>query len=281
VPCWVEERAWHRLHHVSADFGDVRTLNAETFEQRVRDAYEQIFEQLEESGKYPVRFWAFVPGIHDDLGGGLDGYMVFNAGRYRAFASRFGSPTAFSRSVPTASAVGVAGDVFSLHCLGADVPGQPIENPRQVSAYHYSRRYGPMPPCFARATLLQGGADEPMVLVGGTASIIGEESHHVDVPVAQARETLVNLASVVASAVGRALPAGATDAEIRSLLTCFRELRVYYKRSDQRALFADLVHAAFAPDCRVEWCEASLCRSELLIEIEGVAFPDACERRDP
>jgi chorismate lyase / 3-hydroxybenzoate synthase len=275
VPSWVAECAPPRFRHVTAGFDNARAMDILMFQRRVVEAYEAIFEQLESAtGSHPVRFWAFVPGIHDDLGGGLDRYMAFNAGRYGAFAAHFGPPASFGLSVPTASAVGVTGDRFSLHCLGADQPGVPVENPRQVSAYHYSRRFGPMPPCFARATLLRGETHEPTLFVGGTASIIGEESRHVDVLEAQARETLRNLASLVASAVGRTLPEDTTTAEIGLLLNRFRELRVYYTNPAHREALAALVGNTFSSQCRVEWLQVLLCRPELLVEIEGVAYPE-------
>lgn len=243
-----------------------------TFQRRIVEAYEEVFEQLKRCGAHPVRFWAFVPGIHDDLGGGLDRYMAFNAGRYGAFAAHFGGPTSFRSSVPTGSAVGVTGDTLLLHCLGAEEAGLPVENPRQVSAYHYSRRFGPMPPCFARATLLREG-DQAMLLVGGTASITGEESRHVEALEAQVGETLLNLASVVASSVGRVLREDVSADEVNALLKSFRELRVYHPRPEHRETLRRLITPAFSPDCRMEWLHATLCRRELLVEIEGVAFP--------
>jgi chorismate lyase/3-hydroxybenzoate synthase len=271
VPAWVAEYALPSLRHVTADFDDARAMDSLLFQMRVAEAYERIFEQLESAMAHPVRFWAFVPGIHDDLGAGLDRYMAFNAGRYGAFTDHFGRPTSFATSVPTASAVGVIGDRFSLHCLGADTPGVPVENPRQISAYHYSRRFGPMPPCFSRATLVRGEARAPMLIVGGTASITGEESRHLDALDAQARETFRNLASVVASAAGHILPEDAPASEIESLLNGFRDLRVYYTNPSHQGFLAELMSATFSR-CRVEWLQASLCRPELLVEIEGVAF---------
>ena len=220
-----------------------------------------------------MRFWAFVPGIHDDLGAGLDRYMSFNAGRYGAFALHYGRPSSFGDSIPTASAVGVQGDQFVLHCLAADQPGRPVENPRQVSSYHYSRRFGPMPPCFARATLLPGHSDRPLLLVGGTASITGEESRHLGDLEAQAGETFRNLASVVAAATGRTLPENARMPDIVEFLAAFQELRVYYSRAADRDALTELVRANFSSGCRIEWLHASLCRAELLVEIEGVAVP--------
>ena len=105
------------------------------------------------SGRHPVRFWNFVPGIHADMGDGLDRYMVFNAGRFAAFCDWFGPAATFNRHVPTASAVGIAQRRRSSSTRSATLEaGVPVENPRQMPAYSYSRRYGPLPPCFARAT---------------------------------------------------------------------------------------------------------------------------------
>lgn len=279
VPVWVAELTRERFCHVTAGFDNAREMDILMFQRRVVEAYETIFEQLEPTAfAHPVRFWAFVPGIHDDLGAGLDRYMAFNAGRYGAFAAHFGRPTSFDRSIPTASAVGVQGDQFLLHCLATDEPGLPVENPRQVSAYHYSRRFGPMPPCFARATLLRGRTHQPMLLVGGTASITGEESRHAGDLDAQARETFRNLASVVASAAGRTRPDDLGTAEIKTLLAAFRELRVYYTDAAHQCSLGGLVDATFSPQCRVEWMQASLCRPELLIEIEGLALPPTRQR---
>ncbi len=110
-------------------------------------------------------------------------------------------PPRSAESLPTASAVGVREGPLVIHALGLEAPGRPLENPRQVPAYSYSRRYGPLPPCFARATLVQVPREErPWLLVGGTASILGEDSIHVRDPRRQAVETFENLARLVESA---------------------------------------------------------------------------------
>jgi chorismate lyase/3-hydroxybenzoate synthase len=270
----VDEFAGTGFRHATARFDGARGMDIFTFQQRVVEAYKTVFQALESSSpSHLVRFWAFVPGIHDDLGVGLDRYMAFNAGRYGAFASYFGRPAVFGRSVPTASAVGVQGDEFVLSGLAAEEPGVPVENPRQVPAYHYSRRFGPMPPCFARATLLRGQSDEPLLIVGGTASITGEESRHLDDLQEQAGETFRNLASVVSSAAGDQLPEDAARSDLEPLLSTFRALRVYHTRPGDRAAITALVQDLFPSRCKVELLQASLCRPELLIEIEGLAMP--------
>lgn len=299
VPVWVEDllsagnlaevagrrRASYeglRFQRVTAGFDDALEMDILTFQQRVVEAYRSVFEALETHAiPRPVRFWAFLPGIHDDLGAGLDRYMAFNAGRYGAYAAHFGRPSVFGSSIPTASAIGVQGSRFILHCLAANEPGIPVENPRQIPAYRYSRRFGPMPPCFARATLLRARTDNPMLLVGGTASITGEDSRHIGCLEEQARETFRNLASLVASAEGGTLPDDTPAVHLDRLLATFKELRVYHTRPADQSAIAALIQHNFSPGCRVELLQASLCRPELLIEIEGVAFPRSGPPRGP
>ena len=278
LPGWVRDFAGQPSVLVSAQFDASLTMTTAAFEAGVADAYRSLFRQLDAHPSLrPARFWAFIPSIHLDLGGGIDRYKAFNAARYGAFAAHFGQSTFLGGSIPTASAVGVDGDHFQLHCLATTEPGLPVENPRQVPAYQYSRRFGPLPPCFARATLLAAEGDRPVLLVGGTASIVGEDSAHDEDFSRQAQETLLNLASLVASAEGRPLPAPGTD--LRPLLAKYDEIRIYCPRSDVRGEIVDLVRANFSAACRVEMVRASLCRAELLIEIEGLARPTRVHAR--
>jgi chorismate lyase/3-hydroxybenzoate synthase len=217
-----------------------------------------------------VRLWNFIPAITAPAGDGRDRYMAFNAGRYRAFAQWYGGAQAFDRDVATASGVGHDGADLVLHCLSAREPGLPVENPRQIAPHRYSERYGPLPPCFARATVLKGHG---WVLVGGTASIQGEESVHTASLPLQLDETLTNLASVLAAAQATAGVGvnGLANGNPPRWLTLYRELRVYYPRPDDAETIERVVRAAFAPACRIELVRADLCRAELLVEIEGVA----------
>ena len=268
-------RAWSRRSVDGTSLTSVITgaegMDILTFQQSVADAYRTVLEQLRSD--HAVRFWAFVPRIHADYGHGLDRYMAFNAGRFAAFSAWLGGKESFGRSMPTASAVGTRTSDFALHCLASRWPGLPVENPRQIPAYQYSKRFGPLPPCFARATLLRRKPfHEDLLLVGGTASIVGEDSLHPGAVVLQARETFRNLASLVCSAAQGALgPLPESDGEIAGWLAQFREIRAYYRETVDPQEVRDLVQAAFTGAERIETFPAELCRSELLVEIEGVA----------
>jgi hypothetical protein len=239
-------------------------LDPRAFEACTREAYSSIAAQLRDSAtRYPVRFWNYIPDIHRPCGEGLDRYMCFNAGRFAACSEWLGGPDTFDRLLATGSGVGHAGEDLVIHALASSRPGVAVDNPRQVPAYKYSRRFGPRPPCFARATVLgdPGNRRPPLLLVGGTASIRGEESVHLSDLRGQTLETFENLASLVRSASGTS--AGGLDA--------YREIRVYHFRDADRDTIADLVVNEFPPPTRVEYFRADLCRPELSVEIEGVA----------
>jgi len=254
---------------LEVSFAGVRDMDILTFQQAVSEAYRAIFTQIAAlPTPHPVRFWALVPNIHEDLGAGLDRYQAFNAGRFAAYSAQYGGRESFGRSVAAGSAVGIGGDRLYLHCLASACPGVPVENPRQIPAYRYSRRFGPLPPCFARAMALpEGPWGGDLLLVGGTASIRGEVSLHEGDVRSQTLETLSNLASLVRSAAGHG---EGDDDELLPWLGCFRELRVYRPRVEDTEAILELLTPAFTGVRQIEVLEADLCRPELLVEIEGV-----------
>lgn len=253
-PAWVEGVCRGEYLLASARVTDARGLGREAFQAATARAYDQIRSELIARGAvHPVRLWNHIPGIHEPLGEGLDRYMVFNAGRYEALSEWFGGDQAFDTRIASASGVGHQGRDLVIHCLASARPGRAVDNPRQTAPYRYSRKYGPLPPCFARATRIEVGG-QPIVLVGGTASIVGEESVHLGNLARQTEETLTNLAALAP-------------------LAGYQELRVYYPEPERLDELRFFLEGAFPGADRVEWVRADLCRSELLVEIEGVAEP--------
>src|SRR5207249_2256005 len=113
--------------------------------------------------------------------------------------------------------------------LAADTAGIPVENPRQVPSYRYSERYGIRPPCFARATRLGS-----TLFIGGTASIIGEESSHPDDVGAQIRETLQNISALIGSSM---------DSPLRQPLEMLRSLRVHVREEEDAPRVRSMLEA--------------------------------------
>lgn len=212
---------------------------------------------------HPVRIWNFLPQIRTKCGDDLDRYMVFNAGRFAALYDWYACGAAFSTSMAAATGVGHEGDDLEVHLLASASEGTPVENPLQIPAYRYSSAYGPLPPCFARATRCGGSGGLPPLLVGGTASVRGELSLHEGDVLAQTEETLANLRALVAAAqLGR----GGADP-----LSRFDSVRVYLARDELLEIVRPRVESAFASvgAHSIEWFRADICRPELLVEIEG------------
>jgi len=215
----------------------------------------------------PARLWNFLPGICTPIGDGLDRYRVFNVARHRAFAKWFGDGAIAQGQVPPASCIGHAGLGIAIHAMGVRIGVVPVENPRQVSAFAYSPKFGPRPPCFARAGLTIIGG-RPILMVAGTASVVGEGSAHEGSLEAQLRETMMNLQAVIAEAqrVGEGtITAGRAD------FTRVLATRVYYRRREDRAALERMLPTELMDPAEVEFVHAEICRNELLIEIEVLA----------
>ena len=95
---------------LSTSVRGARAMTADELRARVADAYTAVGRALTAIGRVPIRFWNFVPDPGDPMGGGLDRYMVFNAGRFDGYTQWLGASNEFGRLLPTASAVGVIGD---------------------------------------------------------------------------------------------------------------------------------------------------------------------------
>lgn len=246
-------------------------LSAADIEAQVEAMYAEMFAALAQTcAPHPVRFWNGLPRIIEGIEPPadenaaweraapvhekFDRYMAFNAGRCRAFLGHYGSREALARAVPAGTGVGHGGADLVVHALSAAAHGAPVENPRQTPAWRYSPRFGPLPPCFARATQLDRGR----LLVSGTASIAGEETLHAGDLAAQVAETFRNLESLLGAA---GLPLGAL---------C--DARIYAARPQDLQPTLALCRQHL-PSAAWEIVHAEICRPGLLLEIEGITAP--------
>ncbi len=245
-------------------------LSERDFANSTVSAYRILDRELRRhDAGYLVRVWNFIPEILAALGELPQRYMVFNAGRHAAYREWNQGEYCFETQVATASGVGHPGTDLVVHGMATACPGIPVENPRQIPSYRYSARYGPVAPCFSRATRVVVAPDQrPWLLVGGTASVRGEVTVFPDDLEGQAEETCRNLeALMVAGLNGHG---GNSHGTPRSALDHYRHLRVYYVHAAHRARVADLISRRFQR-AEIELVHADLCRKDLLIEIEGVA----------
>ena len=251
----VEVRVSGSAAHAAAHIREAVHLDADALRARVASAYRAVLASLEQIGRHPARFWNFIPDIGAPMIDGLDRYMVFNAGRHDAYGDQTGA-------LGTASAVGVNGSDLSIHCLALEEPGTPVENPRQTPAWQYSARYGPLPPCFSRATIVDL-AGQRTLLIGGTASVVGEDSRHAGEFDAQVEETLLNLDALIRAAHGHSHDGAALHRLV--------DLRVYVTSASQAERAREILVNRCPRARSIAVALAQVCRPELLVEVEGVA----------
>ena len=204
-----------------------------------------------------LRIWNYLDAITEGEGD-AERYRQFCVGRAR------GLGTFDAQTLPAATAIGRCDDdrVVQVYWLASAVPGTPVENPRQVSAYRYPREYGPQPPSFARAMLPPAGSTMPLLL-SGTASVVGHRSLHAGRLLAQLDETFANFDSLIDAARvhAPALPAhfGAGT-----------RLKVYVRERGDLPLVARALADRFGGGVPHLILHAAICRRDLAVEIDGV-----------
>jgi len=202
-----------------------------------------------------LRIWNYLDGINQGDGDN-ERYKLFCSGR--AAGLRALNPMRDDR-FPAATCIGRRdGDpTLQVYWLAGRVPGVPLENPRQISAYRYPREYGPTPPSFSRAML----ASDRLVFISGTASIVGHETLHLGDVRRQTDETFTNLANVLQRAAGLA-PGITPRLGTESLL------KIYLRDESLLPAVESLVRDHLPAHTPLVILHADVCRAELLIEVD-------------
>lgn len=223
------------------------------------EAYGRIFRLLAAQGLPQLwRVWNYLADINRETGG-LERYRQFNIGRYDAFL-RF-APAA-GGDVPAACAIGLPDGPLSIAFIAGRKPARPIENPRQVSAYHYPAEYGPRSPTFSRAVLVTLPEQE-YLFISGTASIVGYRTVHAGNVEAQCREALANVEAVL----GESRRLGHSSAFTLPELS----YRVYVRRAVDYPAVRTILAERLGETAEAVFVEADICRPDLLVEIEAMA----------
>lgn len=263
----VTERVARDALWVTVELPEARACSAEELRRGAQRAY-ATHRRIAGDAWHPARIWNFIPGITEPLKDDLDRYKAFNLGRHDEVGEWFGRGRREFERLPAATGVGHAGDELTIHMLMFREPPEMVENPRQRPAFRYTKLYGPMPPCFSRASIIERSGQRSM-LIAGTASILGETSTHRGWVRDQVLETLANLEALVRSVVED-------------------ELDAFQRLHHVRAYSPDPVNDQVIRDELTrqlggrpfELVRADLCRSELLVEIEATASLGTATNRE-
>ncbi len=234
--------------------------NIPPLQTATESAYQEIFELLAALGyKTVLRFWNYFPAINLETHG-IDRYRQFNIGRQNAFLSHGYDVI---DNVPAACTLGSDAGDLSIAFMATRQDVLMIENPRQVSAYHYPADYGPRSPTFSRAGLVTLGA-QTTLFISGTASIVGHQTqHHGDVA-AQARESIKNIDAVVKAARHRAPNA---DFKLSDLY-----YKGYIRHPEHLPNVRQEIEQYIGNSVQAVYLRADICRADLLVEIEATGM---------
>jgi chorismate lyase/3-hydroxybenzoate synthase len=241
------------LGHLSVDDRDYRDV-----EEATREAYEDFLPFAHEMGfPHYLRIWNYIADINGDEND-VERYKRFCVGRHAGLADFDLS----EHMLPAASGVGCSSSGILIYFLAARDAGIQVENPRQVSAFHYPPQYGPKSPAFSRAILKDWGTGKHLY-ISGTASIVGHESVHADDVLAQLTESLRNVGELVRSAQTEyGLPIH-TPADLS-------QIKVYIRNEHDYELIRRQVHEQLGEAVPVIYLRGDLCRKNLLVELEGL-----------
>ncbi|MEV5968478.1 FkbO/Hyg5 family chorismatase [Streptomyces sp. NPDC051921] len=225
----------------------------------VRALYEKAFALASHLDYGHIfRMWNFVGDIVGTNAEGMEVYQDFVQGRAQAFRTHLGDGTA---QLPAATGIGTQsrGIAFVLLATRGGVPRH-LENSNQTAAYHYPDQYGPKPPSFARATLL-----DDTLYVSGTASILGHETVHRGDVRRQTRQTLDNIAHLISR---DNLAAQGVDAD--HSLKDLRLIKAYVRHDSDIPAVREVCEETLGAGLEVKYLNVAVCRDDLLVEIEGI-----------
>lgn len=251
----------------SSDFTQAVSIQSkEIFDKLQRLLYELGFEVSD-----IVRQWNYI--------GSITGYRetIQNYQAYNDARSLFYQDVQWCYGYPAATGIGahfngiIVGGIALKNKVGKEGGIYALNNPLQIAAHAYSsevlvdsnRNALKTTPKFERAKLVEFAGDW-YCFISGTASIRGEKSTNALSPQQQARQTIENIRYLISkeNLKRHACPAVSLD-------LC--NLRVYIKDKAFYEEIRSIVEAEF-PDVPAVYLVTDICRTELLVEMEGICI---------
>lgn len=227
-------------------------------------ALQQVFAKQEFKICDIVRQWNY---LEDILGydGDQQRYQEFNNVRAEVYADAF-----TENGYPAATGIGMnrGGIIIQFIAVQSDeVVSKPVDNPDQISAHKYSDEVLVGSECVLKATpkferaRYLGVDARKMIMISGTASIIGERTVGIDDPEKQTEVTIENLKRLYSPAVLQRNAIGSAGVK-------FGHARVYVKNKSDYPIIQQTLKKHLG-DLPAVYILADVCRDDLLVEIEG------------
>ncbi|HUT33707.1 MAG TPA: Rid family hydrolase [Planctomycetota bacterium] len=245
---------------------------------RALDAFGRMRDLLAASGfrfGQVLRTWLYLGDIVGPEGD-TQRYKELNRARadfYRdtRFLEPYLVPSVHSAVYPASTGIGAGDRDVMMSCVALaterkDIRLLPLENPLQVSAFRYGQHYSQQSPKFSRAMAILG-PEVVATLVSGTASIVDAETRFVGDVERQTQQTLDNMEALLARENFQRHGVADAGASLQDLVLA----RVYVKRREDYAKVRAICKARLG-ELPVTFAVADVCRPDLLVEIEGIAF---------
>jgi enamine deaminase RidA (YjgF/YER057c/UK114 family) len=222
-----------------------------------------------------LRTWFYIGNITESENG-MQRYKELNRARtdfYRdiEFHCSMLHPSIPQGIYPASTGIGMRGSSLVAGCLALQTQREdalllPLENPQQTPAYAYHPRHSPYSPKFSRGVALL--LDNYVTTwVSGTASVVHSVSRHPGDIAKQTLQTIENIERLISGE--NFVFHGVRHPGAR--LTDLAKVRVYLKRQQDFYLCKSICEEHFGSVPAI-YAVADVCRPELLVEIEGVAF---------
>ena len=230
-------------------------------DQATEQAYSLLFEQMRSWGyPYLIRTWNFFPEITGDGYGYTNNYQQFCTGRAKAYEKIRPQP----QSYPAATVIGTQHNGLYIYFIAAKKSGIGIENSQQVSAFEYPTSYSEDPPLFSRALLHRNDSQE-ILFVSGTASITGHSTQFEGDINRQTEVCIDNIEHLISTAIN--------DHQFSKVsLKDFSQIKIYLKNTVDINTVRTHIQQILGLSSPVYYLQGDMCRSDLLVEIEGLVI---------
>lgn len=266
-----------RWIHCSGVTPPSSVADAFTQSRKTFDELAARFQAADATFNDVVRLWLYIGGITEpDQDRDIERYRELNRARTEFFAEQEAQglltihrgEAAF---FPASTGIGMEGRSLAISGLALqtqrdDVRLQPLENPRQTSAFDYAARFSAKSPKFSRAMAVVVG-DYVTTWVSGTASIVDSESVHLGDVEKQTEQTIDNIQALISPENFERHGVQGAGAQLNDLA----KIRIYLKRLEDYEKCAAVCQRRLGAVPAI-YAQADVCRSNLLVEIEGVAF---------
>jgi len=260
---------WGKTILIKGAKADSLFLDYTTQCNSVFDKISSVFNFENVGLQHIVRQWNYIGNI-TDFENGNQHYQLFNNSR-----SDFYKKVDFENGYPAATGISMSLNSIFVSVLAilptSSTTIHSIDNSLQIPAYKYSEsvlvdgktEQLKTTPKFERGKLVMHD-DTGIFFVSGTAAIRNEKSMDADSAVLQTRQTIENINFLISN---KNIEQYTNE---KNVYLSLNSIRVYVKRCEDYAAIKAEVEKAW-PNVTAIYLLAEVCRTELLVEIEGIA----------